>query len=232
MLRFFKRNNTNKTTEKSSLIAELLDKFEDALEVSYGDRNAKLKDHPTWQEIQNYEKQTREEIALLALSRLIDKTDRKYNHGVVRRKIFKTEFNVKTPPSKESLLRLFEILQQNNLSLSYRLPPNDILFSFKYYKEQYGKDALYMKARNYLVTTYNESYGDATLKKIVLGLGKLDHDANDDSIFDRRDVLGQHLERKWEAYDDQFKKVIKTLLESGSKIKANQQMEQNFTGAH
>jgi len=197
----------------------LLDKFEDSLDLNYDNRNVKLKENEIWQEIQTYDKQTRENIALLALFRLIDKNDQKYNHSVVRRKFFKSEFNPKSPPSQESLTKLFDICISSANYFSYRLPPNDILFCFQYYREKNGKDKQYMNARNALVKTYNDSYGDATLKKIVLGLGKLDHDANDDSIYDHRDILGKHLDENWATYDDQFKKVISHCWDLGQKSK-------------
>ena len=105
MLRFFKKNKQNK---KSPYLGyDILNKFEDSINISYSDRNIKLKENLIWQEIQQLDKKTREEIALLALSRLIDENDKKYNHEVVRRKIFKSEFNEKAQPSRESLLKLF-----------------------------------------------------------------------------------------------------------------------------
>lgn len=210
MLEFFKRNNRKKAKieSNSSIEEELLNRFENSIHPSYSDRNIKLSGNLVWQEIQTHDKQVRENVALLALSRLIDKLDNKYNHVVVRRKLFKSEFNTKTPPSKASLLKLFDLCLDIHLSYCHRLPPGDILFCFQYYKEKYGKDAHYIKARNALVKTYNDSYGDSALKKIVLGLGKLDHDANDESIFDRRDILGRHLESQWDNYDDNFKRII------------------------
>ncbi len=220
MLRFFRRKKEKKQIlNHSSVEKELLDKFESSLNLSYSDRNVKLKENNIWKEIQTLEKQSRENISLLALYRILDKEDTKHTLEVVRRKIFKAEFNVKTPPSKDSLLRLFEITNQTNISYSYALPPNDILFCFRYYKENYGKDSQYIKAKNHLVKLYNKSYGGTTLKKIVLGLEKLDYDEKDYSIYYRKDILGKHLSSNWDRYDDLFKKVIKHCWTLGQKPK-------------
>ncbi len=223
MFNFFKRNKDkeDKAPETASIESDLLNRFEESIVVSYRNKNVKLKENEIWKEIQTHDKQIRENIALLALTRLIDKKNEKFHHDVVRRKIFKSEFNPKQPPSKESLSNLFSLLNDigSIAYFSYRLPPNDIIFSFKHYNENFGKDPIYMSARNALVKAYNDSYGDATLKKISLGLGKLDHDENDKSIFDRRDALGQHLESKWNEYDDQFKKVIEHCWSLGQKPK-------------
>lgn len=216
MLKFFKifkeKTNCTKSIEK-----QLLDRFENSLELSYSNRNVKLKDNAIWQEMQTHDKQVRENIALLGLTRLIDKKDRKYNYQVVRRKLFKSEFNPKALPSQQSLLKFFKICIKAAKNYSYQLSPNDLLFCFQYYKEEYGQDAHYMKARNALVNTYNNSHGDPTLKKVVFGLSKLDHDANDNSIYDRRDILGQHLDHHWNTYDEIFKKVIAHCWEPGQK---------------
>lgn len=219
MLRFFKRNKEEKKNSINSLSIEvqLLDKFEDSLNLSHNNKSVKLKENEVWLEIQTHEKPTREHIALLAMARLMDKLDTKYYHAAVRRKLFKSEFNSKTPPSIDSILSLFEILKETHFSYSYKLPPNDILFCFKYYKEKCGKDSLYLEARNYLIRSFNESYGGTTLKKIAIGLEKLDHDENDDSIYDRRDFLGDHLTISWSKYDDQFKKAINHCWKSGQK---------------
>ena len=216
----FKRIKNTVIDKELPLEENLLNRFEDSLALTYRNRNAKLKENTVWQEIQTYDKGTREKVAPLALVRLIDKDDRKYHYSIVRRKVFKSEFNPKNPPSKESLQEVFDYCLNVEAYYSYQLPPKDLLFCFQYYKETYGKDSHYTKAKNALVEKYNNhSYGDANLKKIALTLENMDFEGNDATIYDRRDGLGEYLDKHWDSYDDTFKAIIAHCWELGQKAK-------------
>lgn len=222
MLRFFKRNNKKETTPNSSatLEHEMLNKFEDSINVNYSDRIVKLKDNEIWQEIQSLDKIKRENIALLALSRLVDRNNEKYNHQVVRRKIFKSEFNVKNPPSKESILTVFKILENIESINNYNLPPTDIVFCFQYYLQNYERDLPYRLARNALVKKFNSnSWNSSEIKKIVAGIGKLDADTDGESVYDKRDFLGEHLDQNWNKYDELTQSIIEHCWEPSQKSK-------------
>lgn len=222
MLRFFKRNKKNESTpnDSGSIEHEILNRFEDSINVSYSDRNIKLKDNKIWQEIQLLEKQKRENIALLALSRLVDRNNEKYNHKVVRRKIFKSEFNAKNPPSKESILSVFNILESIESLADYNLPPTDIVFCFQFYLQNHERDLPYRLARNAVIKKYNNNnWNSPELKKIIAGIGKLDADGDGDSVYDKRDFLGEYLDENWNKFDESIRAVIKHCWEPSQKSK-------------
>ncbi len=223
MFKIFRWNKSEPPKIKMLSVAEtLLNQFEDSLNLSYRNRNVKLKDNAVWQDIQTYDANIKEEIAILALTRLIDKEDNKYQHSVVRRKIFRTVFNAKNPPSQDALLAVFNLCSNLEGYYSYRLPPNEILFCFEHYKERFGKDEAYLMACTTLIRSFDEFRWETSLKKIVTALEKLNFAANETSVYDRRDQLGQHLDVQWEAYDDTFKAVIEHCWESGQKSKPTQ----------
>lgn len=222
MLSFFRRNK-NQDTEASqtfSLEFEMLNRFEESIDVSYRDRNVKLKENEIWNEIQSLDKQKRENIALIALSRLVDRKDEKHNHEVVRRKIFKSEFNEKNPPSKESILSVFKILEDIESLADYRLPPKDIIFCFEYYLRHYDRDIPYRLARNAIIEKYNGGgWNSSELRKIVAGIGKLDADQNSKSVYDKRDFLGKYLDEHWEQFDESIRAIINHCWEPSQKSK-------------
>lgn len=205
-----------------SLAETLLNEFEDSLNLSYGNRNLKLKDNAIWQNIQTHDAEVREEIAILAMTRLIDKADKKYQYRVVRRKLFRSVFNAKNPPSKAALHAVFDLCASLDEFYSYLLPPNEILFCFEHYKERFGKDEHYLKACEAMTSLYDKFRWETSIKKIVHALEKLNFAANETSVYDRRDRLGQHLDEHWEAYDDTFRAVIEHCWALGQKSKPSQ----------
>lgn len=185
-----------------------LDSLEDTLGITYRNRNVTLKGNAVWQEIQALDKAAREEIALLCFRKLIDKHDQHYDRQIVRRKIFKSEFNAKNPPSEAALIKLFSFYDRILDSHSYGLPLSVMLFCFQYYKETYGKDEHYLKARTTIIDTYRNSYRHHRLKELVLELERMGFAGNDLAVYDRRDVLGQYLDVKWEAYDETVQELF------------------------
>ena len=209
MLNSIKKLFSSPVFEPSSTVKNLYTKFEKSLSPTYFDRNVKLKENEVWSEIQKLEKSERELLALTAFQKLIDPNDSEYNYRVIRRKVFKTEFNQKNPPSKESLIIVFQLCRGLEYHSSHHLPINDIMFCFKHFKEYYGEDEHYLKAKKAIIKLHKESYYDGQLKKIVIGLKKLDMAEQENALcFDTKDQLGLHLKERWEQYDETMKKAI------------------------
>lgn len=209
MFKFFKRNKIDpeEAKAKKSKATFLYNRFEDSLDLTYDKNNVRLKENKVWLEILSHDKMIQEEVGLAALEKLMNKSKSDYLFELIRRKIFKTTFNAKTSPSKESVIKLFDKLRKPNVYF-YHLKADDILFCFKYYKLEFGKDEHYMDARDNLIHAFNKQTRHPFLKLMSAGLIKLDDDTNDNSIYDRRDELGIFLDSQWDEYDEKYKEII------------------------
>ncbi|MEM6264315.1 MAG: DUF4132 domain-containing protein [Bacteroidota bacterium] len=223
MLEFFKRLLGTEEEEKEyPFEQELLERFETSLEITHQHTNPSFQDNPAWQEIQAQDKQVRERIAILGLYKLMKRDVGNYHYHTIRKRIFKSEFNPKASPTQESLIEVFKIFRKVKSSsyYFYGLPVNDLIFCFDYYKQHFGRDKHYQTACNILNhLSHSTLYLTDEIKKIAAGIAKINYDANDNSIFDQRDVLGKHLSAKWEVYPDVFKEVIAHCWEPKQKSK-------------
>lgn len=223
MFNFFKKDKKKRPLNDSA--AAYLNRFEASLQITYGDSNVRLSENIVWQEIQQLSKTEREDIVIEAFRKLLQER-REYTYEPIRRRIFKTEFNAKNPPTKEAILKVFNLL--NPFERAYHLPINEIIFSFAYYKEQFGIDEAYLRARNAIVKRWTKSNfydQEAKFKKLIQGITKLDQDVDAAIPFDQRDALGEYLSAHWNSYPEELKAAITHCWEPPQKAKPTKTWE-------